>query len=290
MWFPAHERHAIERVSITFQFSETLPTKLFQAILGQASTELPISGLDNAADELEANFMSPVVAGQPMMMPQSISVGPNGVVFGGQPLQVAGRTFRSIRDSVVKEEVQIHKNRLVYATSVYDGWANFIPRFRSLSDQFLNKYLASLDIESAKLEYWDRFTFRGDMTAANFADLFRQNSRYVPTFGQDMHELWHSHIGFFSDPGSSAKRLMNLNVDVIDVAEVDSETGATHERRSVGIYSMARDTFDDTKSLETIQEALSTMDEMHTILKDVLTNAITDQIADRISLNGQAAQ
>lgn len=292
MWIPAHERHAIERVSLTFELSGALPIKLLSNLMAGAASKLASKGLDSVTEAMELNFPPAIMQQGAFFASPQISVGPNGLVVGGQaqPFQASGRTYRLIRAGEVKEELQLHKNRVVYMAVEYDGWVGFRQRFLDLAGEFLERSITVAGIDAVKLEYWDRFTFDGNQENIDFLQLIRENSPYVADFARSQKGLWHSHIGFFTEPGSAEKRLVNLNVDVVDLAEAITQTGERLERRSVGIYSMVQDTFDRDHALETTEHAVSTTDEMHTILKDVLTNVITTEIAERISLNHQVDQ
>ena len=53
---------------------------------------------------------------------------------------------------------------------------------------------------------------------------------------------------------------------------------------------MTQDTFAPDKSPAHAREIISTLDEMHTILKSVLADVITDQAARRISLNARTPE
>ena len=288
MWSPAHERHAIERVSVTIRFSEPVPMKFWSSLTNDVAAPMSSKGLDTSADEFEANFTPALMQGG---FPQSFSVGPNGVHIGGQnhSLQVAGKLFRKVNGSEVREEVQFHRNRFVYATSIYDGWDAFIERMLDLGQSYTQSALLVTSLGSVQLEYWDRFTYRGPKEEADFSSLLRNDSRFIPSYQTEVRDLWHSHMGFFVETQNDARRLVNFNVDVIDAEEEAIAGDGPEELRSVGLYSMARDTYEDGGSPETFGEALSTLNQMHSILKNVLTDAITSETARRISLNDQVA-
>ncbi|MFG1433433.1 hypothetical protein V5F44_21340, partial [Xanthobacter sp. V2C-8] len=135
-------------------------------------------------------------------------------------------------------------------------------------------------------EYWDRFTCDDSESKISFSDLFRENSRHVPDFVFNADDLWHSHVGYFSDPGLSDRRLVNINLDAITLESRDASPHQTKtRRRSVGIYTMAQDTLNPSTSPSDAEGALRALDAMHTLLKSVLADVISEKAANLISLN-----
>jgi hypothetical protein len=111
----------------------------------------------------------------------------------------------------------------------------------------------------------------------------------APSFILRTNELLHAHVGYFDKAASfdRGKRLINLNIDAVDLAEA---AGAKKPSggpgiRSVGIYSMAQETFVREASPGTYVDAQSTLGTLHTILKDVLADVIAPDMAERIRLN-----
>jgi uncharacterized protein (TIGR04255 family) len=280
-WKLAHEDHAIERVSVSFQFKEPLPSKPWQSLISAASQLFPQKGFLVSNQE----FVSQVV----------VSAGPQpgkpGASLHDQMPQISGWTFRAASGADVREEVSVRRNQFVYATVLYDGWANFKVRVADLLWHSLDQALPLIEMDAIKLEYWDRFNSLGAPKDANYRELLRNKSKYIPEFTLDESDLWHSHIGFFASPGSSRRRLVNLNVDVLDLIESQMpELGdAPQVQRSVGIYSMVQDTPEPERVGGASTGLESTLDEMHTILKALLADVITDEAAKRISLDAQAS-
>lgn len=278
-WKLAHDDHAIERVSLIFQFKEPLPSKPWRSMLATASEFFPQKGL------LEGNkeFASQII------------VSPGGQQGPGAPNakhvvtpQLSGWTFRAVTGAKVNEEISLRRVQFVYATMLYDRWSNFRQRVIDLLWPSLEQALQLVELDFVKLEYWDRFNFMGPPSEANYRELLRLNSKYIPSFPLDETNLWHSHIGFFADPGTSTRRLINLNVDVLDIAtpELPKDNGPPVQR-SVGIYTMAQDTVAQERLSNSASDLESTLDEMHTILKELLADVITDETANRISLKTQ---
>lgn len=283
-WQLAHETHAIERVTVTFLFKETVPSKTWATILERAVADAGPVGFNSLPSASETGHRNSGVT------ELIINIGGPGLVqAGGGAAAPSARTF--IRLSDVGEEqdrLTLQRNLLAYSTSLYGGWGDFIDTTEKLIAKSLDLALTTVDVGMVKLEYWDRFVFIGDENSIDYNEVISNESKFVPSFFVAEKGLWHSHIGYFADPGTSARRLINLNVDVIDVAgppDPEAPEGTVIPRRSVGIYSMAQDTLEVGGAEGSVSVRGSTLDEMHTILKEVLANAITPVIADRISLN-----
>lgn len=283
-WELAHPNHAIERVSVSFHFSEGIPTKPWQSILNSAALELPKKGFNDSSDDVEINLAQIVAPNIRAQNPELAAAGPANIP--GQSIQsrVAGRTFRVLSGSDVLEEVTLHRQRLLYASTRYDGWARFKDRLLAVVNPFLGAALPIVNLNVLKLEYWDRFVFDGSLEDVDYRDLLRPTSRHLPSFPFDTRELWHSHVGYFTPAAETNRILVNVNVDVLDLKEAEAAPTAS-QRRSVGIYSMAQETLGQAVSPSDAAGALPNLDFMHHILKQALADVITDEAAERIALN-----
>jgi uncharacterized protein (TIGR04255 family) len=273
-WLPAHEAHAIERVSVTFQLPEPTPTKPWLSSLEKATSQFAIAGF-GSTDGVDINL--PVGGALPVQ--------PVGAFQPAAPAPLSGRLFQRVIDGQVFESVEFHRSRLIYFTTRYERWDDFKKRSLDLIGSYLDEFLQFTSINALKLEYWDRFTFDGPQDAPNYGELLRRDSRHVPGFCLDQTNLWHAHVGYFSPAQKHEKRLINLNLDAIDLAAAPTNGGGTAElRRSVGIYSMALDSY-GAESPNSAAEAVLKADEQHTILKALLKDVITEPMVERISLN-----
>ncbi len=288
-WRPAHEAHAIERVSLTFQFVEAAPSKPWQAVLDAATKDMQAHNFSFIANALSFPevLISGAIQGQPGL---SIEMSPGGIITQ-QHLAVTGRTFRIVEGTSVREEIQIHRDRLVHQASVYDGWDSYKGRTLALLGASLDKLLPLVDLANVKLEYWDRFVFDGDSRGVDYSELLRSDSAHLPGFPFGTNRLWHSHVGYFMPLEGTARRLTNVNVDVLDIIQsvgLDPQSGSPTQRRSVGIYTMAQDSIQPTDSPSDQGGTISIVDGLHADLKAVLSDVITAEAADRISLYPKA--
>jgi uncharacterized protein (TIGR04255 family) len=287
-WLPAHTDHAIETVTVTLQFQEQIPQKPWSAMLARASVGMPAAGFNVMTDEAEVSLGPTPLSGLPGAgVIQGMVFGPGGALFGPAPpglTQQIGRAFRHVADNDVREQVTLHRNRFLYSTKNYSGWTVLRNRIEELLGSFTQEAVRSTDLKLVKLEYWDRFRWSEQGEPANYRDLLRADSRHLPRFPFESNELWHSHIGYFEPPGLNLRRLINVNVDVMDLREALSGKDEPAERRSVGIYSMAQDEFLGETSVDANGGTFSTLNDLHDKLGTVLLDIITDEAAQRIHL------
>jgi uncharacterized protein (TIGR04255 family) len=199
----------------------------------------------------------------------------------------SGRHFQRLSGSELQEEIILNRDSFVYITPLYTRWNAFRTRVMELLKPSLDLALELVPLQFTKLEYWDRFVFKGPIKDVDYRDLLKPNSKFVPGLPIDMKELWHSHVGFFAPPGDSQRRLVHLNVDVIDIADARTSNDAQkpEQRRSVGIYSMAQDTLDLANGAPNPDAVSAKIHVMHNVLKDVLREVITKQAAEQVNLD-----
>ena len=291
-WRPAHEAHAIELSSATFQFGEPVPAKLWLALLEDISTKASSSGFNVRFDGVEfgIEFRMPPATPE-LQFPGQVSPLPSAMPGGVVPLPIpstddvpTGRILRATDGGGFREQLQLHRGHFTYTLSRYVGWSSFADRVRNLLAPALDRVLQLVNLSIVKLEYWDRFIFAGPASEAKYDELLRVGSCYLPGFPADTTELWHSHVGLFVPSGTSSRRLINLNVDVIDLADSAGPSQPPVPQRSVSVYSMAQDALPPGNSPGAYDEAACTLDDLHGVLKKVFAEVITSEAAQRIAL------
>jgi uncharacterized protein (TIGR04255 family) len=279
-WRPAHQTHAIERVNLTIQFAEPVPARAWQPTIDDATIRLQGAGFGQAP-------LPAVTFGAPGVQ---IVFGPSASLSAAQgqaaPQPSANRAFVLIEDGQPREEVQITRQQLVFGVNRYMGWESLCGRLGEVFRGVIEKGLEISPASLIKLEYWDRFSYDGEPNEADYSNLLTQQSGYVPNFVFGIRDVFHSHSGHFLRHEPS-KRLLNINIDVGDV-EAPLMEGASvvpGAHRSAGIYTMCQDTFSDPVqgSLD-FEGVMSALNEMHSTLKTVLGDVITEQMSSRISL------
>jgi len=118
----------------------------------------------------------------------------------------------------------------------------------------------------------------------NYSSLIKDKSTLIPTFVRDIKDLFHVHVGFFSPAAVDVKRLINVNVDALDIAVPSVEPAERPVKRSVGIYTMAQDQMVDPSQIAGAESIYSNLTEQHDALKALLGDVISAETAERIGL------
>ncbi len=294
-WRPAHESHAIERMSVTLQFAEPISPRPWQELIAAATLAMPTRGFNVTVEEAEVSL--PAMFGVPQAggpgVPQQMFVGFNGALPPGMRASQSppSRTFQKLDGADVVELVSIRRAHFVYMTPHYSSWSQLKLRLAEVLGAELVQTLRLNMLGVVKLEYWDRFIYEGDPAVGMYAELFRAGSVHVAGFAKSRKELWHSHVGYFLPADRAATRLVNVNVDLLDLAEptpVDAPPVPASPRRSAGIYSLVQDTYIPTAGAASPgdwPQTVAALDGMHDMSKLVMQDVITDDMAQRISLN-----
>lgn len=291
-WRPAHEAHAIEVSSLTFQFMEPVPAKPWQSLLEAVSSTASGSGFNHIQDQFDLQVSMggmpgfPVagqVAPNPLAAPDTAS----NVPLSNMASFPSGRLLLVVDSGGMREQMLLRRDSLTYASSRYVGWSAFKRRIGDLLSSTLSASLHLVDLSAVKLEYWDRFVFQGAAAEARYDELLRSGSPYLPGFPAQTSELWHSHVGLFVPSGTIAKRLLNLNVDVMDAPDSAGPGQQPVSRRTVMIYSMTQDSLSAGASPQDYSGVTIFSDGLHATLKDMFAGVITDEMARCIALKPQ---
>ncbi len=291
-WLPVHEGHAIELCMATFQFGEPVTAKAWQAIAESISAKARDAGFEARSDTVELNLSVPgnfgIGAG---FQVAPMGLGPGAPQLPGQPpsgpvSRSPVRILSASDDGGPREQVYLRRDHVAYASMRYPGWSAFSRQAGVLLAEDVERIIQLVDVHSVKLECWDRFTFEGEPAEAEFGELFELPSGYLPGFPKGSPELWHSHVGAFVPGAADARRLVNLNVDIVDLRQAAMDDGRLPGlKRSAGIYTMVRDEFRQGYMPSGFSQVAGTLDGLHVALKEVFSEVITSRTADMITLN-----
>lgn len=272
-WRPAHEAHAIERATLTLNFAQEVPTKALNSAVLTIEQAMLAQGFQH---------FTPPQANDVII-----------VKFGGiEPVQSQseGRGFQIIRAGELIEEFVFHRSHFSYSTTRYTRWKPVIERIATLAGPAISKLMDISNISSLKIEYFDRFVFEGQCQDADYKAAFNTESKYLPRFYGNMKDLWHSHVGYFETTAAGYQRLINANIDVLDVVQSQEMKENVKPKRSIGIYTMIDDRFliPNTASAPTkLGDILTIADDIHTSLKNILGEIISPTLAELISLDAR---
>ncbi len=262
-WKPRHEAHAIERVRGQFLFNEPVPSKVLNRSIAETI---------EVADELGFDTIAPADSGVAL-----ISLQPNVSPQQGPPIS-KGKVMRRHDEGELVEEVGFRDIRFGYLTTTYGRWENLRNRLNEVLLPALNRADESVELSSAKLEYWDSFTFEGEPDAASVADLLEPFDGGLPRSVLEGGSTWHSHVGWFEGEKSSPT-LVNRNLDLVE--RTNEEDGS--KTRALGIYTLAeRRSTSEPLEIGAVSDILV---EIHKISLRMLGEAITDKYRKLIGID-----
>ena len=253
---PILPSHAIERCAVTITFNEALPEKLFQLTLTQHEQGIIKSGLLKKTTP-NVGFVIDVATGN--------------VTRGDEAM--APRTFSTLDDST---QLTLFPNAIVFVTTAYLRWKQFLDHFLAVATDALNSFSNNLTAKTVKVEVWDRFLWDGAWEDLRYELLFKKECPYIVPFALKSPKEWHSHTGWFESVVNQGRRLVNINVDVIEV--VSNRDGQKHP--SVGIYTFMQDELGGDAPFNVDDRLCG----LHVALKKLFGELVTDEIKNRVGL------
>lgn len=262
---PIFPSHAIERCGVTITFSEMLPSKAFQRAVEQSQNRFRSAGLEaigGGQGRASIGFQIDIASGQ--TTPLSPGLATSAFATPDKATQFI-----------------IAPNYLAVRTNSYVRWRPFAGQIGEFILPLIGTYADTVSVSSVQLDYTDRFLWTGDWGTFDWRMLLKGDGRFVAARASEGHRLWHTHSGWF-DETSEVRRLVNVNVDLSDFIQSDRTVP------SIAILSLMRDDipsggtrYDDAASIQTC------LDQLHTGLKALLGEIVTEPMAERISLSAQ---
>jgi hypothetical protein len=276
-WHPIHDNHAIAVMAAVVTFAQAIPDLLLKRVL--QDSEDAAFGLGLKSRHAIRGFQIPVGIDA---TPQSGAVGAVQGQFFNALLETPDGAPPSAQ---IAEQLRVDQGAVVYRTWQYVSWKWQFERMRNLMAPALERAKSAVAFASIRLEYLDRFQFRGDATVADPKQLLRVDCPLIAPHVFSARDLWHSHTGSFLTTVDHYKRLQQVMIDAID------EPYPPQERvppvRWVNITTALEDRL--TPPLTADQEIditaiFQTLDTLHVSLKDILSSIITEKLAKRICL------
>ncbi|WP_316172385.1 hypothetical protein [Bradyrhizobium sp. SZCCHNRI2049] len=215
----------------------------------------------------------------------AISIPGGGVIPALQPQATSGRLYNALEEmpagdqpvpAAVTEQLQITVSDITYRTWRYVSWRWQRDRVKSLVAAALSQTLDVVPIASVRLEYLDRFRFDGVPAEAEYTHLLRRDAKWLPPHIFEAGARWHAHTGKLLSSDAGVLRIAHVNVDVVD---------AQKSERWINIMT-ARENRPNLEAEHTLEGIFTDLDAMHDELIDLFRTLVTQQIADRIYLNG----
>lgn len=264
---PLHQGHAIEQVVFAIQFDAALGDEL-------------ILQLENAGSDFGQEFpRRAVMQGMEMAFGPATGVTPTARALNGMVWQ----RFRE--DGNAEAEFRCERTQATFRTLSYTRWEQVWQRARRLLAAVLPVYTRSARPNAVSLSYVDKFIWKGPLDAFDRDALIRRDSPYVAPHVYEVNDQWHCHTGSFTRPTPRTKRLLNVNVDILN------EGSGGEARRVVAIATVLTDFLNQPGYEETLitpDNAMRVCDthmkELHMFAKHVLGKIVTDAAARRIQL------
>ena len=267
-FFPAHEAHAIDKVSATITL-DGAPIKSddwLKVIL--ATAEL---GKDRGFSSFSEGIGAAFSVGQPTP--------------GALPLEARTQLFsigvgfkRSGSDGKPLVEFMVQRNEIKVDLHAYVRWQGFRELVLDITSSILPVFPSSVSVSPIKLEYWDRFVSASGQSA--WSELFRTD-KGLAAWTSSGSDLWHTHMGWF-DIKDSRRRLVNLHIDTLDQA---GEGGTL--QKTAHVYTMTSTVGESFSPSEAATVLATRLDELHEVSKSAVGDVLSPTMQERISLFGK---
>ncbi|WP_150046560.1 TIGR04255 family protein [Methylomonas rhizoryzae] len=275
---PVGGDHAIEVMAIGVEWSSPLDESCLHAL----------QSIYTESQELKESFpqFSPVQAFLiqethqigVVRMEQQPHLGPEGITPPQFVTKAAG--FDANRVDVngkISWGVSIRPDFLSCNCTAYDRWKNVKPRVVEALLPFIEAAIGlGAEISAIGLQYQDAFRLLDGISPETTKQLFRQDSRCIPSHLFDEPSFWHCHQGWFSN-GCNSRRILN-NITT-DLAEVDS----VHFARIGGQHRIFSVSFDG-KTQNRIEtcEIDEVLEGLHEENKKVINEMLSDGALEAI--------
>jgi uncharacterized protein (TIGR04255 family) len=258
--FPAH---AIERCTATLVFDQALPAKLFERV--------------RAAEDKRLLGLGLVRGPQPIGFSFDLQTGRVVTVEGdAKPIPY------TTQDQSIT--VTIMNNQVSLVTVRYVRWQQFRSALSKYLVPTISIFLDTISIGAIQLDYSDRFFWTGNWQDFDVSGLLKRESELFAHRAGQGREQWHSHAGWLQDVEPGIKRLINVNIDVVN-AQLPSSLGV---RPSVGIWTSVRDAsgISGGQNSSWIPEEgiLDMLDRQHVDLKEIFRGLVVTEISKKIGL------
>lgn len=279
---PLGGKHAISNVLFVFEFAAPLPPPAFEELRdGTELHELLKADLPRVVEQQQMMMMNfpPQMAGE-----HHVFAPPFGAPFGAPFApsgMISGIAFDRIKPNGEPAlSVNIQSNALMIICGEYVRWANLWAEVKNYLE-ILSEFLGDAQFSGLSLQYTDAFKVsfqRGDKLP--LTDLFSETSRFVPSNISQIHDAFHSHHGFFSEPkfDLGGKLLTNVNVNVNELASVfDVQITTVHKYQLSAMFSPVESSGALNPKMEAVFQYLH--DENKVVVGDLLTNQVKESIS-----------
>ena len=191
---PYQEENAIKIVAFTLELTRELSSDEIE------SFDAAFDGVSNNLEhkELIKSYSVKIEQGQPTQQ---------------QTEGLAGYKYSS--DEGVEPDwlLTVRDSQIAVVCRKYTSWTCIVAKAKSLLEGPL-EVLGSLEnirVSASGLQYLDQFIIE-DSSSEWKQDLFRENSKYLPTYVYELADYWHTHNGYLGE-NNDVKVLNNFNLN-----------------------------------------------------------------------------
>ena len=265
---PSREAHSIEQIAVAVQFDRPLQDN-------------QLAELRNSLEQFKNDNDLP---GYAELQGIAFSLGQPGAI--PIPQQLGGMLMhRSAPNGSIERELRIERAVCTYRTTKYTKWDSVWTEAKKYFEVVIPQFGRFAKIAGISLNFQDKYIWNGVLGEAKVDGLLRHDSQYLSPHIFKAEDLWHCHTGAFIRLDSHTKRLLNINVDLLD------ENSPAGTQKVVSIATVLTDmlnqpTYETLEINETdIVNYLDTrMQSLHAFSKDVFGNIINDEMCKRIAL------
>lgn len=265
---PIHEAHAIEQVLFALQFERPLRD----------------SGLEKArgfAEEFKEEL-----PGRAEIQGVTFAIGAGGPV-GSIPALPSSGVIRSrtAPDGTIENELRVEPASLTFRTTIYSRWKDVWSRSRKYFGAIAPAYISESRLTGISVNFVDKFIWTGSPEECKPSEMLRPGSDYLSPHVYGLKNLWHNHTGAFLRIDEKTKRLLNVNVDLLD------ENQPNGLRRVLIVRTVLTDLLNQPGYEASAVAAANIVDfvdthiqDLHAFGKIVFGNIINDEMSKRIAL------
>lgn len=222
------------------------------------------------------------------LMVFSMSMGPMAAGAGqliSQPTpQTAGFTL-SRRSSIhgwPARTITVSPEHILIQINDYSRWENIRSDLRRYLLALLPLIKGYRPVAAIGLQIVDLFNWKNNPEQLQLAEVFRENSKYLPSNVMELTGLWHSHHGFLTSQSEPYlfDQLDNINVSRISTDGVDAIqiVGSHRAKFPVPRFIGVEDDIDC--------QVIKMQDHLHEVNKDILREILADGVLGKLKSFG----
>jgi uncharacterized protein (TIGR04255 family) len=180
-------------------------------------------------------------------------------------------------DGKISWSISIRPEFLSCTCTAYDRWKNVKPSVLEALGPFIDAALGlGAEINAIGLQYQDAFRLLDGISPETTKQLFRQDTRWIPSHLFDEPSFWHCHQGWFSNSYNSRRILNNITTDLAEVDGVNfARIGGQHRIFSVSFDGKTQNRI-ETSEIDDVLEGLH--EENKKVINEMLSDGALEAI------------